>query len=224
MRNFDFAVSVEQISHTNLTLLIWDFLMKNQQQYKYTYDFTYIGQPKTGIEYRLHLYSNSWPERLNIRIVVLLNDKNTNRTIGKRFAVTEHNEEIVETVYNYPQSDICSADYMGYKVLVPCNAYDIIMTGKLFLLYINLHTIEKCLPIEYGPSWNRPIPNWDSIFYPLNRVNQSKFDPGLVPFFSEEMPFLDESPTNNYIIFFVFTILIVILFRCKIWLKRKKEQ
>ncbi len=72
-----------------------------------------------------------------------------NYIFGDRYAVAGHFGESYKYYYNYKYF-LCSADFLGIRVNVPCDPKRIIIN-------------------EYGPDWGKPIENWNYVENPFSK-------------------------------------------------------
>lgn len=225
MYSLDFALSYEQVEHLNLNLT--EELLKFASENGKFFVSNILGSKNSTLEYRMKLRDNSESDLFHFRLLSCFKKKNL--TIYHRFEVFSHSSEnssVFETTFVHPLFNVCSADYLGQKVLVPCKAAEIILNGKLLIDTFPSRqghtTYASLFTIEFGPDW--PVaygPQWDETFSPLNRVNQSKLSgQGLVNFQDETFK---ESASLKFFFYLVLLALVVgVLLRCRVWRKQKK--
>ena len=75
------------------------------------------------------------------------------------------------TYASYPRFDLCSVDYLGYKMLAPCTTKQVIETGKmrLVVIYAVVHSLMPLsLVPEFGSNWCTPVEDWSYATSPYN--------------------------------------------------------
>lgn len=90
---------------------------------------------------------------------------------SKEYNVILAKRKVVESIFEFPFSSLCSIDYLGEKTFIPCAYYDTIMTGEFFfsdvLFWLNLNCVE------FGSTWSIPIAKWQNVYATNTRVNNT---------------------------------------------------
>ena len=131
--NLDFALAFDRVKHLNLTDELFRFA-KHQANGRLFVNGI-LGRQKSGIEFRMQLLGDYVSGMAQIRLTLCY--EHENGTYSRRYAMFESQVEVLETVYIHPRSDLCSAEYLGQKVLIPCKAEETVINGKCIGLIVD---------------------------------------------------------------------------------------
>ena len=124
MNDLDFALSLDRMKDVNLTEeLLWFATYQDHLHINHA-----IGVSENEIEYRMQLMGKYKSRLSYIRLVPVFQQENV--TISHRFAISQEKSQILQLTFSHPQSDVCSADYLDHKVLIPCKSSETVVNGK----------------------------------------------------------------------------------------------
>lgn len=116
---------------------------------------TRFGEPNHNLEYTLKTKSGS--ELVDIFFIY------TNQT---HYHLSSHKPP--NYIYSvFPQYELCSIEFLGHKLLAPCDPEMVVKSGRKHFYSIDL-ILKTLLPLEYGANWWKPINSWDYFNSPNN--------------------------------------------------------